>query len=289
MREKISNIKNFFGLKKYLHERFSALEDYSPNEEIEFVSRALSLRKETLLTNSVLSQRQIKKVLKLSKKRIMGEPVGKIFHSANFYYDEFYINKSVLSPRKETELLVEMVLKDINNQEKIKLKVLDLCCGSGVIGLTIAKYSRGEVEVFLSDISRKALKVAKKNQNNLNVKTNTRLICSDMFSNLKKGIMFDIIACNPPYIETESIKDLSKSVKNFDPVIALDGGEDGLKFYKQIAKEAKEFLCPGGKIFLEIGYNQKESVTKIFSEEGFFVKSFKDYSQNDRIIIASRD
>ena len=281
-------VKNFFELKSYLKYFFEKLDDYSQNEEIDFISRALSLDKEKLFLNCNLSKKQIKKVLKLSKKRVAGEPTDKIFHRANFFYDQFYINKNVLSPRKETELLVEKVLEYIKNQKKEKLKILDLCCGSGVIGLSIAKYSKNEVEICLSDISKRAIAVARKNQKKLEVVNNTKLLCSNMFSNLKKEGLFDIIVCNPPYIETNCLKKLSKGVKNFDPKIALDGGKDGLDFYRKIAIESKNFLNSGGKIFLEIGYNQKENVSKLFAKEGYSIKNFKDYSQNDRIIIASQ-
>jgi len=231
----------------------------------------------------------VKKVLALSKKRLGGEPTGKIFHNAFFFYDEFYINRYVLCPRKETELLVEKALQYIEKQEKKNLTVLDLCCGSGAIGLTIAKYAKKTLSVLLTDISKKAIRVSKINQRKLKVKENTKILRSNMFSNLKKGLLFDIIVCNPPYIETDNLKNLARGVKDFDPKIALNGGSDGLKFYREIAVEAKKFLSKSGKIFLEIGYNQKESIRKIFEKNGFSIESFKDYSNNDRIIIASQN
>lgn len=162
----------------------------------------------------------------------------------------------MLIPRPETELLTEQTLNVVEKGDK----VLDLCCGSGCVGLTIAK--KTGAEVTLADVSEKALAVAKRNAKRLKAKA--RFVKSDMF----KGISgeFDMIVCNPPYIRTEEIDTLDANVKEHEPRLALDGGADGLDFYRIIAKEAPRFVKNGGRLYLEVGYDQAELVAGLLRE-----------------------
>ncbi len=260
-------------------------EDYSPFEEYLLVEYALKLTKEELFLKEEFLTSQIKKIKNVLKKRLNGKPLNKIFKKQNFYGFEFYINDFVLAPRKETELLVEKFLQAHNESENI----LDLCCGSGCIGLTIAKILKDDTKITLIDIDKHALSVAKKNKKLLNITRKVKFVLSDLFSGLKKNCKFDTIICNPPYIKSEDCKKLSVGVKNFDPIISLNGGKDGLDFYRRIALECKNYLTKNGKVFLEIGYDQGMSVQDIFTKNGFVTKCFKDYSNCDRIIVAKRN
>lgn len=228
-----------------------------------------------------ISRTDYKQIQRVLERRVKGEPIDKIFGKTEFYGLPFKVNKDVLTPRKETEILVENALKYIGKDKK---EVLDLCTGSGAIAVSIAKNS--SAKVYASDISESALDVAKENAKLNDVKIT--FICSDMFSNIKKGKKFDVITCNPPYIKSDDINNLDREVKDFDPHIALDGGEDGLYFYRRLSDEFENFLAPKGIILMEIGVGQEKSVKKLFSKNKFSVRIVKDYSGVQRIIIAER-
>ena len=193
----------------------------------------------------------------------------------------FYVNENVLIPQPDTEILVEETIEKIKNLMSNNIKILDLCTGSGAIAISIAKLMSN---ITATDISEKALKIAKTNAQNNNVQNKIKFINSNMFQNINEK--FDVILSNPPYIETNTIKTLSKEVQN-EPKLALDGGQDGLEFYRIIAKNAHKHLNKNGIIMLEIGYNQRKAVTQIFEETKKYknIECKKDYSNNDRIII----
>ena len=238
--------------------------------------------KEYLIINSkeILSKKEEKSFLESLEKLKAGYPLQYITHKQFFRNCEIYVDESVLIPRPDTEILVEEVLKLIRKKET--LSILDLCTGSGAIAISLAKETNAKITA--TDISQKALDIARKNAKLNNTKIN--FIQGDLFENIPKENKFDIIVSNPPYIETETIKDLSKEVKN-EPIIALDGGIDGLDFYRRIAFKAKNFLNADGYLALEIGYNQKAEVYKILLENRFTeILSVKDFSGNDRVIIA---
>lgn len=226
-------------------------------------------------SNMELSKRQYNSIIKKIKLRCKHVPITKIFKKAYFCGKEFYVNKHVLSPRFDTELLVENALKYI----KPKDRVLDICTGSGCIAISIA----GRVDAYVEgcDISAKALKVAKKNTKLNNVKVD--MYKSNMFSNVQGR--FNVIVSNPPYIETEVVKTLEDEVKFYDPNLALDGGSDGLDFYRTIASDIKDYLLEDGVLLLEIGYNQGEGVTNIFKDIAKDIEIIKDYNNNDRVVI----
>lgn len=210
---------------------------------------------------------------------IEGKPLQYITNTQEFMKLNFYVNEDVLIPQPDTEILVEKTL-DVAREDN-KLSILDLCTGSGAIAISIKKY-KNNAKVYASDISKKALEIAKLNAKNND--TDIIFIESDMFQNINNK-KFDIIVSNPPYIETKEIENLPKDVQN-EPAIALNGGEDGLKFYKIIRDEAYKYLNKNGKILLEIGYNQKDIVEKLFSDNKYYknIESYKDLSNIDRII-----
>ena len=174
------------------------------------------------------------------------------------------------------------VLKIIDKKEK--LSILDMCTGSGIIAISIAKYTKNN-RIYAVDISNKALEIAKKNAINNNVDKRIEFIASNMFEKLNSNNKFDIIVSNPPYIETEVIPTLESQVQK-EPKIALDGGIDGLDFYRDILVNSKKYLKDNGTICLEIGYNQKKSVSDLLKKEYSNIYCKKDLAGNDRVIVA---
>ena len=215
-----------------------------------------------------------------------GFPLQYITHNQEFMGINFEVNQNVLIPQPDTEILVENTIglvlgnKSLENQENSKktTQILDLCTGSGAIAISLKKYLP-DVKIFASDISEKALEVARKNAKNNNVEI--EFIKSDMFENIHEK--FDIIVSNPPYIKSKEIEKLSKEVQN-EPKLALDGGKDGLKFYKIISKEIKNYLKENGTLLMEIGYDEANEVMKLFENS----TCIKDYANNDRVIVWNR-
>ena len=193
---------------------------------------------------------------------------------------DFYVDENVLIPRPDTEILVEEVIKIASRMNKPK--ILDLCTGSGAIAISIAK-NVPDAEVYGIDISSKAIEVAKKNGKQLGVKV--KFIKSNLFDKLEKN-KFDIIVSNPPYIKKDIMKSLSEEVRK-EPELALDGGIDGLDFYRKITKQAIDYLKFGSYLCYEIGYDQKEEVIDIINEQGNYSKPYckKDLGGNDRVIV----
>ena len=215
------------------------------------------------------------------EKIIKGKPVQYITNNQEFMKLNFYVDENVLIPQPDTEILVEKVIKSIDIMENIE--ILDMCTGSGCIGISLAKNIKN-TKVTLVDISKEAIEIAKKNAIQNEVENKITFIQSDMFENVKGK--FDIIVSNPPYIKTDIIQTLDKQVQN-EPHIALDGGKDGLDFYKILINEAHKYLKKDGKIFLEIGYDQKQEVESLAKQSKHYkkIETIKDLSQNDRVII----
>ena len=217
------------------------------------------------------------------KKISTGIPIQYITNNQEFMNLNFYVDENVLIPQPDTETLVEEV---INEYKEKKCEILDLCTGSGAIAISLAKYIN-ESNIVASDISMKALQIAKLNAKKNLVRKKIEFIESDMFNKIYKDD-FDIIVSNPPYIKTKVIGELDKQVKN-EPYIALDGGADGLKFYKIIIENAYKYIKNEGKVFLEIGYDQKNELINLFKENNHYenIYSKKDLGGNDRIIVAT--
>ena len=221
--------------------------------------------------------------IKNIKKLISGIPLQYITGKQEFMKLNFLVTKDVLIPRPDTEILVEEVINLANNINNPIL--LDLCTGSGAIAISCAKYIKTP-QIYATDISQKALEIAKKNAEFNGVKNNIEFLESNLFSKIKEQ-KFDIIVSNPPYIETDNLKTLPKDVQN-EPKIALDGGKDGLDFYRKIAENAYQFLNRQGYLCLEIGYNQKLSVYKILENQKRYINIYskKDLCENDRVMVA---
>ena len=215
--------------------------------------------------------------------RIGGKPLQYITNNACFFGYDFFVNESCLIPRVDSEVLIENALQNCTHDD---VKVLDLCCGSGCLGLSFAKQlaERGtQCNLTMLDISTNAIQIARLNAQRLGVKAN--FMVADILQGLALDEQFDVIFCNPPYIETDEIANLDKQVKDFEPHLALDGGDDGLKFYRAVAENLKSIIAKDGKAYFEIGYNQGQTASEIFTEKGFDVEVKKDYGKNDRCLI----
>ncbi len=214
------------------------------------------------------------------EKLTKGIPLQHITHRQEFMKMDFFVDENVLIPRPDTEILVEEVIeiaKKINNP-----KILDLCTGSGAIAISLSK-NLENAEIYGIDISEKALEIAQKNAKKL--ESNVKFIKSNLFEKMTK-MKFDIIVSNPPYIRKEDIQYLSKEVRE-EPEIALNGGEDGLNFYREIANKGIEYLKLGSYLCFEIGYDQKKDVIEIIKNEQKYSNTYckKDLYGNDRIIV----
>lgn len=255
----------------------SGITEYAGKQDFDWLLCAiLKIKREDLSKEIAVPFGWTIRLNKMKERLAAGEPWQYVVGSVEFYGRTFEVNKSVLIPRQETELVTEQLVKRLNK----KSTVLDLCCGSGVIGITAALETNATVT--LADVSDEALKVAKSNAKRNKAKVD--FIKSDMFANLCGKC--NAIICNPPYVESDVIPTLDDSVKNYEPHLALDGGKDGLNFYRILAEQAPKHLTKGGLLVLEIGYNQGEAVKGLL-EEKFDVEVMKDYGGNDRIVIAA--
>lgn len=236
---------------------------------------------------------------RLIEERCKHYPLQYLLGYAHFMDYTFCVNENVLIPRNDTEILVEtasdvlgQVLR-IDNTESMQLdrvdkvadsaesyKVLDLCCGSGCIGISLKLYHKN-IDLTLSDVSKDALEVTKQNLERHEVQA--QVVCDSLFDGITEKQ--DMIVSNPPYIESKVIDTLMPEVKEYEPMLALDGGEDGMDFYNQIIEEALSHLNAGGWLLFEIGYNQGEAVSKKMTELGFQdVQVKKDYAGLDRVV-----
>lgn len=232
--------------------------------------------------NHTLTLRQEVDYFKAIKKVSNGVPLQHITHMQEFMKMNFYVNEDVLIPRPDTETLVEEVIK-IAKKINAK-KILDLCTGSGAIAVSLAKYIE-ESNITAVDISSQALRIAKLNAKNNNVENQITFVESNLFNEMAKE-KYDIIVSNPPYIKKELIKKLDKEVQK-EPTIALDGGYDGLDFYRKIIHQSYEYLKFNGYLCLEIGYDQKIDVIELIENEEKYSNTYckKDLYGNDRVII----
>lgn len=271
----------------------------SPNLKTRMLlANILNKNKEYLLIHDTeeLNISNINKYKENIQKLVNGTPIQYIINKQEFMGLEFYVDKNVLIPQPDTEILVEEVINICKEQNaNKKIKILDLCTGSGAIGISIANNIKN-CEMTLSDISYDALEIAQKNSVIVedigedigdSQKSNIRTIQSDLFEKIEEK--FDVIVSNPPYIETKTIQTLDKEVQ-MEPKLALDGGEDGLDLYRRIIKEAYKYLDNNGTLALEIGYNQKDKVINLIKASNMYkdIYSKKDLSNNDRIVVCKK-
>ena len=257
------------------------IEDYSIKVKI-LISFITGIKKDILINYEdveILDNKLEIYIYNLNK-IIEGVPIQYITKKQEFMGLDFFVDENVLIPQPDTEILVEEVLK-ISKLYNKKINILDLCTGSGAIAVSLAKYIK-DVNIIATDISENAIEIAEKNAIKNNAENKIKFVVSDMFKNIENE--FDIIVSNPPYIETTEIEKLSKEVKN-EPIIALDGGNDGIKYYKIIADNYNKFLNIGGYLLLEMGYNQGESVSKLFKNS----EIKKDLSGNNRVILVKKE
>ena len=239
----------------------------------------LKLSREKIVSNpnTEVSDNNVESYLNKINDIKNGMPIQYITNKQEFMKLNFYVDKNVLIPQPDTEILVEKAIEICNNHGN-DIKIVDLCTGSGAIGISIAKNIKN-AKVYATDIKNTVIDIAKQNAKQNNV-DNIEFIVSDMFENIQEKD-FDIIVSNPPYIETDVIKTLPTEVRN-EPIIALDGGKDGLKFYKIILSEYKKYLKKDGYLLLEIGYNQAKSVGELINLNYSIIE---DLAGNDRVII----
>ncbi len=270
---------NFFQLKTKLEKEFWAAGIAETSDIDWIVCEITGKRRSELGRIQEFSGDELLKIEMAASKRLQHLPLGYIFGKTEFFGIPIKVTKDVLIPRLDTEILVEKVIKDINNSVD-NLKILDIGTGSGAIAIAIAKNTNSAVTAV--DISQPALDIARANAQNNGVCV--EFVHSNLFENLI-GRKFDIIVSNPPYIETEVIKTLDDEVRNNEPHLALDGGADGLAFYRKIVEKAPMFLKNGGKLYFEIGYNQAEAVEKLMQNSFKDIEILKDYENNDRVVL----
>lgn len=229
-----------------------------------------------------VSEEITKKYYEMIYKRNSGYPLQYMTNSQEFMGIDFYVQDGVLVPRPDTEILVEKIINLVNKNDKVN--IIDIGTGSGAIAVSLAYYLKNS-NVTAIDISDKAVETAIINKNKFNL-SNLKIIKKDIFKNIDFVEKFDIVISNPPYIERKVIKDLPIEVRIYEPEIALDGGLDGLDFYRQIAEVYKKIHGQKGMLSVEIGYNQKDDVTEIFDNINLFnkIECDKDLSGNDRVV-----
>jgi len=240
--------------------------------------------KNILLSNFVLDQINIKKFNLLLNRRLSKEPISKIINKKSFWKDDFFVNHFVLDPRPETEAIIDESLNIIKNK-KAYLRILDIGTGSGAIAISLAR-EFVNAKIYAIDISIEAIKVAKINIIEKNLQNQIKLKHGSLDSIKEK---FDLIVSNPPYLSKNEITKTGIEIKNFEPKIALDGGEDGLDFYKEFAKKIPKIMNKNSHMILEIGENQLKNCKQIFRYSSLnLLKKTQDLQKKDRIMVLSK-
>ncbi|MBN1786803.1 MAG: peptide chain release factor N(5)-glutamine methyltransferase [Sedimentisphaerales bacterium] len=278
----------------WMVERFSQEEIDSPRLTAEMLlSFVLQMQRIELYTHfdQVVKKAQLDKLHHLIKRCLQNEPVQYLTGRCEFYSLSFKVTPDCLIPRPETELLVEQVIEFLRSRDGTQY-ICDLCTGCGCVAIAVAK-NFANAKIIATDICDKALSIAAANIEKYNLSEKIKLLQGNLFEPLIGQLdvkEFDLICCNPPYISRAEYEKLDAKVRNYEPKLALDGGSDGLDIYRRIAIEAGTHLKKGAAVMLEIGYLQGEQVKKLLEETDYFgaVKIDKDFSNNDRIITATR-
>ena len=234
-----------------------------------------------------LSKENEEKYFSLIEKHIEEDvPLSHLVGFEYFYDRKYKVTKDVLSPRMETEELIYKVIEYVKSTNRNNLKILDLCTGSGIIAITLKKeLEQVSVDIIASDISEKAIEVAKENAQNHNA--DIRFIQSDIFNNIDDK--FDIIVSNPPYIDRKDEVTMQDNVLKYDPHLALFAEEEGMYFYRKIIEQANDYLDENGVIFFEIGYDQKDKIIKLADMNGYSGEVYKDINDRDRMAFLVRN
>ncbi|MBQ8425823.1 MAG: peptide chain release factor N(5)-glutamine methyltransferase [Clostridia bacterium] len=278
---------NYFELKKIYEEKFlkSNIEETA---DIDWIIVEITGKQRSMLPFiSDFSEDELEKITQALEKRLKHIPFGYIFGKTEFYGREFFVSNDTLIPRIDTEILTLTATNFINEKIKDnqsfslnnKVSVLDIGTGTGIIAITLNLETKADVTAV--DISEKALEIAMKNSKNLN--SNVKFFRSNLFENIGDE-KFDFIVSNPPYIKSNVCLELEPEVRLNEPILALDGGEDGLFFYKSIIEKAKNYLKNDGMLIFEIGYDQGEEVSNLMKKDFENITVVKDYSNNDRVV-----
>ncbi|MBP3906735.1 MAG: peptide chain release factor N(5)-glutamine methyltransferase [Peptostreptococcaceae bacterium] len=231
-----------------------------------------------------LTKEQLDSFNEMIQDRLKGRPIAYIVNNREFMGLDFYVEEGVLIPRPDTEPLVEEVIELVKGKEN--LKIVDIGTGSGAITVSLAKYIK-DCQVYSLDISDKALSIGLKNAISNEVEDKINFIKSNIFSGIEdKGLKLDVIVSNPPYIRRADIETLHTQVKDYEPYIALEGGEDGLDFYRDITRESVKYLKDKGILAFEVGHDQAEDVSEILKHNGYTnIYTKKDLQGIDRVVI----
>ena len=231
-----------------------------------------------------LTKEQLDSFNEMIQDRLKGRPIAYIVNNREFMGLDFYVEEGVLIPRPDTEPLVEEVIELVKGKEN--LKIVDIGTGSGAITVSLAKYIK-DCQVYSLDISDKALSIGLKNAISNEVENKINFIKSNIFSGIEdKGLKLDVIVSNPPYIRRADIETLHTQVKDYEPYIALEGGEDGLDFYRDITRESVKYLKDKGILAFEVGHDQAEDVSEILKHNGYTnIYTKKDLQGIDRVVI----
>lgn len=260
------------------------------------LARSLNLSREGLYRNlhGQLKEKERETLEKMIQRRISGEPLQYILEKQEFWSIDLKVDPRVLIPRPETELLVEQSLLILSENSFGGVpSILEIGTGSGAIAIALAKEVK-DVFLIATDISRDALVLARENAKSAGIQDQIKFVNGDLFGPLhpsKEKKPFDLILSNPPYILRHEIGSLAKEVREYEPTIALDGGEDGLEFYRHLISQAPFYLREGGWLLLEIGQNQREMVSKLIEGERTFLKSecVPDLSGFERVVKAQKN
>ncbi|MDA8239801.1 MAG: peptide chain release factor N(5)-glutamine methyltransferase [Nitrospiraceae bacterium] len=283
---------------EYLEE--AGIEDAFADAEILTFDAAGADRLAAYMENPEITKELLSKIRRLIRRRAKGEPLQYIVGHVDFLGLTIYVGKGVLIPRPETELLAEEAIRTVQSSKfKVQspksssrqrstipaLRILDLCSGTGCIALAIAK-ATPDADVCGTDVSRAALRFAKKNAE-VNEIENVSFLEGSLFAPILGSALFDLIVSNPPYIISADIPRLQREIKDWEPLEALDGGTDGLDFYRKIFADAAGHLRPGGAVLCELGFGQAAAVKEIAQKSGFRdISVNKDYAGIDRILKA---
>ena len=237
-----------------------------------------------LNSNKKLSEEKLEQFNCLINKRLKGEPIAYLLKKKDFWKYEFYVDKGILIPRPDSEVVIDQILKLTNNKDN--LRILDIAVGSGCLFLSVLKERKNFHGVGI-DISKKCIDISNINASKLKISNRVKFFKSDV-DNFNFG-KYDLIVSNPPYIKMLDFNNLKKDVINFEPKLALYGGLDGTSEIRKVIKKSSELIKKNGKFILEIAYDQKNKVIKLLRDKGFYINNvLKDLADNDRCIVSTK-